>query len=353
MSSTPSPYLSIVVVGRNDDYGGDFNERLQNAITWLSYWVEKCELPTEFFLVDYNPIEENEPLRTKIKWPENRRFLQIRMMTVPREVHQSLVNPDIRFTVPVFEFPAKNMAIRRARGEVILSTNADILPDPGILRFIKNKSTSKSAFYRADRYDYHRISNYDFSNPRQLISTIKKNIFVVHLRGYAFEFSNGLSQWELLKFKFKNGYQRFKDINVVKFESLAMRYNWKIVYDNIPQKFHTHCSGDFMLMHKDHWQKLRGYPEETLISTHVDALFTVMAGTSGLKEKIVKWPLYHQDHERRYITNVGRDDADNRIQVMYDRLTKEGKRMVAMNEPIIYNDKNWGFGNMQFEEEVF
>ena len=353
MSSPANPYLSIVFVVRNDDYGGDFNERLQNSVNWLSHFIEKLELPTELFLVNYNPMSERAPLTESINWPCDRSYLQIRMLTVPTETHQEMVNPEIRYTVPVFEFPAKNVALRRARGEYIISTNADILLDPQILEFVKKQKATKGNYYRADRYDYHRLEKYDFDDTSALLKEIQKNIFIVHFKGYAFELKDGLKPGPLKEARRKNAKRIKKNLNSLKWESLAIKRGWTVVYDNIPQKFHTHCSGDFMMMHRDYWHELRGYPEETLISTHVDALFTVMAGTSGLKEVVLKHPLYHQDHERRYVTNVSRDDADNRIQHMYDRLTKEGKLMVAQKAPIIYNDENWGLGNRNFEEQTF
>src|SRR5687767_3830661 len=102
-----APYLSIVVTARNDNYGGDFNERLQNSIYWISAVVEENKLPAELIIVDYNPVPENPPLAQMFKWPEGRRYLTIRLIHVPSETHKNLINPAVRKTVPLFEFIVK------------------------------------------------------------------------------------------------------------------------------------------------------------------------------------------------------------------------------------------------------
>ena len=53
------PYLSVVVVTRNDNYGGGLLERLQ---TFQRAIVERCteaRLPVEIVVVDWNPPPEN------------------------------------------------------------------------------------------------------------------------------------------------------------------------------------------------------------------------------------------------------------------------------------------------------
>ena len=50
-----TPYLSVVVVTRNDNYGGGLIGRLQ---TFQRVIVERCteaQPPTEIVLVDWNP----------------------------------------------------------------------------------------------------------------------------------------------------------------------------------------------------------------------------------------------------------------------------------------------------------
>jgi len=349
----PTPYLSIVLVARNDNYSGDFNERLQNSVHWLCYFVEKYKLPCELIIADYNPVAENQPLEKMLDWPQNRSYLQIRLLHIPNEIHQRLINPAIRKTVPLFEFNAKNMAIRRAKGEYILSTNADIIFHPSIIKFIAKRIPAKNVYYRADRFDFKKIDAYDFDHPYRMLSRIQKKVFRIMLKGYGYHLKgNGENLPEELLIRLKNCWRIFLDLNLVKIEKLAIKWKMNITYDAFAQKYHTHCSGDFMLMHRQHWFDLRGYPENTFISTHCDAIFTVMAGVSGLKEKILPWPLYHQDHERRYRADFDESRYEKEITDMFTRFMNDSREMEATGKPKIVNPPDWGLAAENFSETI-
>lgn len=347
------PYLSIVVTARNDNYGGDFNSRLQNSVHWLSYFLEKYKVPSELVIVDYNPIQENTPLKEMLQWPANRKYLTIRLLHIPNEVHQSLINPEVRKTVPLFEFNAKNMAIRRAQGEYILSTNADIIFHPLIIKFISYRIPEKGTYYRADRFDFKKIDHYDLQNPYKTLKAIEKKVYRLMLKGYGYHLKgDGVSFIEETMLRIKNSYRIFWDRNLVKIEKIAMRYGMNINYDPFAQTYHTHCSGDHMLMHRDHWFDLRAYPEDTYISTHCDALFTVMSGISGLKEHVLPVPVYHQDHERRYKADFDEAKFSDEINGMWKRFLQDSHEMTRTGKPKITNPEDWGLGKLEFKDTV-
>jgi hypothetical protein len=349
----PSPYLSIVLVARNDNYSGDFNDRLQNSIHWLTRLVEQNQLPAELVIVDYNPVAENEPLIKMLDWPKNRNHLDIRLLHVPAETHNQLINPEVRKTVPLFEFNAKNMAIRRAKGEYILSTNADILFHPSIIKFITKRIPNRKRYYRTDRFDYKKIDSYDFTQTRDTLRKIQRKVFRIMIKGYGYHLKgNGENFFEESIIRLKNSWRLFFDINLVKIETLAKKWRMNITYDAFAQKYHTHCSGDFMLMHRDNWFNLRGYPEDTYISTHCDAIFTVMAGISGLKETILSWPIYHQDHERRYKADFDESRYEKDITDMFTRFLNDSREMEALRKPKISNPADWGHANEHFAETI-
>src|SRR5688572_25212003 len=102
------PYVSFVIAGRNDDYGGDFNDRLSNSINQLSYLAEKFRLSSEYIVVNYNPIADKPPLSQSINWPKNRKYLRIRIITVSNEIHRQTENPESRKPLPFYEYIAKN-----------------------------------------------------------------------------------------------------------------------------------------------------------------------------------------------------------------------------------------------------
>ena len=53
------------------------------------------------------------------------------------------------------QFFAKNVALRRARGQWLLITNADILLGDDLFAFIAERTLDTGSFYRIDRHDLH------------------------------------------------------------------------------------------------------------------------------------------------------------------------------------------------------
>ena len=180
---------------------------------------------------------------------------------------------------------------------------------------------------------------------------IKANVFKIYLKAFAYQFKNGeISNFQINK---KKIYNRLK-IKVYLY-LICLLKNIKIIphfrnYDHLVLTYHTHCSGDFMLMHKEHWLSLQGYPENTYITTHTDAIFTLMAASLGLKEIIIPFPIYHQDHQRRYDQHDNPNDKDSRNMLL--QFYRDGKQMESSGKPIIYNNSNWGWGNLSFEEKT-
>ncbi|MDB5283147.1 MAG: hypothetical protein JWO06_2222 [Bacteroidota bacterium] len=92
---TKQPYLSIVVAGRNDNYGGDFEQRLQNCITWYCYYADKYKLDTEFLVVNYNPVADRPQLKEVIQFPKSD-FVQFRMIPVPNACQEKISDVKVR-----------------------------------------------------------------------------------------------------------------------------------------------------------------------------------------------------------------------------------------------------------------
>jgi hypothetical protein len=239
------------------------------------------------------------------------------------------------------------MAIRRAKGEYVLSTNADILLHPFIIQFITKKLLDKKCYYRTDRLDYKNIDFYDFDNPYATLQKIQQKVFRLMLKGYAYEVS-GENFSAVYRTRLENSWRIFLDLN----PSLTQRWEMDNNYEGFVMNYHTHCSGDFMLMHRDNWFNLRGYPEDTYISTHCDAIFTVMSSASGLKETVLQWTIYHQDHERRFNTDFDESKNNQDIATMFKRFLDDTREMIASGEPKIVNPPDWGFASENFKETI-
>ena len=107
------PQIAAVVVGRNDDYMSDFAARLHATLEWnIRYLI------SEVIFVEWNPPPDRELLSTEL----TKRFPCLRAYVVPPEIHQAIcLNPH----VPLLEYHAKNVGIRRAQSPWIMATNAD------------------------------------------------------------------------------------------------------------------------------------------------------------------------------------------------------------------------------------
>ena len=156
-SFEPNPSLALVVVGRNDNYGGDFRGRLDAMLSW------NLQFPfQEAIYVEWNPIKDTP---SDAPWLVEK-FNNLRVYVVSSERHQRCcTNP----RMPVMEYFAKNVAIRRATSDWILQANADVLIGPDVFKRLTS--------LRKDRvYGTHNV-NINWSggrvSPQELTENIK------------------------------------------------------------------------------------------------------------------------------------------------------------------------------------
>ncbi|HXM36609.1 MAG TPA: hypothetical protein VN920_15550, partial [Pyrinomonadaceae bacterium] len=102
------PTVTAVVVGRNDDYMPDFLERLRATIGWNSRYLAQ-----ETIFVEWNPPADRELLSPGLA----KRFDSLRAYVVSPEIHLALCENS---SVPLLEFHAKNVGIRRANSEWVV-----------------------------------------------------------------------------------------------------------------------------------------------------------------------------------------------------------------------------------------
>lgn len=127
--------LSIVCAGRNDGHCGDFISR-------MNYSLASLPSDAEIIMVEWNP-PPGPSLASKVTRHG------VRVITVPQDLHNQMHGSEV---LPFFEYRAKNVGIRRAHGEIILSMNPDILLTAE-MRERLTQPFDPGTFYQTNRHD--------------------------------------------------------------------------------------------------------------------------------------------------------------------------------------------------------
>jgi FkbM family methyltransferase len=146
----PEPYLSLVATARNDDHGGNLLGRMQIFVDgWLAQ-ARRYNIPSELIIVEWNPPADRVPLSEALRWPTDTGPCEVRFITVPGETHDRYQHGA---NLPLYQMIAKNVGIRRARGQFVLATNIDILFSDELAAFLSTRQLRTDRMYRIDRHD--------------------------------------------------------------------------------------------------------------------------------------------------------------------------------------------------------
>jgi hypothetical protein len=334
------------VTSRNDDHGGELLKRMQISINSL---IEQCRinnLNAELIIVEWNPPNDRPRFINALSWPKEMGNFQVRIIEVPPEIHRTYANSD---KLRLFQMIAKNVGIRRARGEYILATNIDILFSPELMRFFAGKQLQENKMYRVDRYDVNPNLPTDSSISDQM-KFCSENITKINTKKGTIPVSgpdaNLYKIWQL-----KNGFLS------------GVRWIYKKIrrMENCKPTLHTHACGDFTLLKKNHWIDLRGYPEFPICSMHIDSLFCYIAHYAGITEEILNPPYltYHIDHGSGWSAEKGK------MRSFYKKLERKGIPsldhsqlfswtcfMQKIKGPVFFNNgDSWGLGDTILHED--
>jgi hypothetical protein len=144
------PYCSIVLTGKNDNYGGGFLDRAQTFLNRLSESLEKEPLADiELVYVDYATASEVKKLHQIFTIPASLRG-RTRFLIVPPEFHEEKKR-EYSSPLPFLEYVAKNIGIRRSRGEFVLAMNPDSLLPDTFFELVARRAFNDGVFYTATR----------------------------------------------------------------------------------------------------------------------------------------------------------------------------------------------------------
>ncbi len=99
------------------------------------------------------------------------------------------------------------------------------------------------------------------------------------------------------------------------------------------EETHLNAAGDFLLMAREHWHELRGFPEIDAAAADRDALLCIAARESGLHEEILPMP----------ILRTTSDSTAEAFRVSGDMLWV-ANQMRRRHVPAIFNSHHWGRG---------
>jgi hypothetical protein len=321
--------LSLVAAARNDDYGGDFLGRMTRFLGVL-YSIGRAEgLDAEVVLVEWNPPAGRPRLAEAIDWRSFPEPLPTRILHVPEETHARLPNSGV---IPLHEYVAKNVGIRRARGEFVLSTNPDLLFGRGLVRLLARDGLERGHFYRVDRYDVREAPPRD---PRAALRFCARHIWKVHTRGRSLTFARPPSAWRRAAWSLLGGYELSPPAETG--DPLTL--------------LHTNASGDFLVMHREDWHRLHGYPELG-VAGHADSYMCAMARAAGLVQRALppRYRIYHQEHPRA--VDWSNPEASARPVAEQADFERRARAMFSGEESPVYNDEDWGLAAEHLEETV-
>ena len=305
------PYVSIVVVGRNDNFSKNFNERAQNFINQVEDDFKKVPLASfEIVFVDYARNPRKQPLReffTIPKYLKNR----FRFIEVPLSFQMHL-ETELNTTVPFLEYIAKNIGIRRSRGEFVLTTNPDDLLPPELFEQIAKRQFNKGFLYRALRYD--------------LRSGWEENYTLADIQD-AFGSMTSLHK-----------------LSVKPRCSCSTFFNFIVSDDTFQRNANLCGSGDFIMLSKELWEAVNGFNEYPA-NPNIDATFSakLMRLLPGYYRHFFRIPVLHQYHPKK---NVFRKALPDHEKVMESYICTGTAPMIDD-----YPDTpSWGYANETFSE---
>ncbi|MGE0447346.1 MAG: hypothetical protein AB7P99_19140 [Vicinamibacterales bacterium] len=284
-----APYLSIVLTGRNDGYGVDFNDRLFRTLAFNHRELDARGISHEFVFVEWAPVAGAPTLFEVVRdaVPSLRRDA-VRWLLVDAAFQDALsLNPRLKY----LEYVAKNVGIRRAAGRFVLASNCDIYLGRRVLDVLQEQALSPRCVYRAARHD------------------LKLSIDQSHLDWAALEDPRNL-----------DGPPR----------QLTLPYM-------------AGGTGDFLLLDRATFHELRGFNEiYRLVRAGIDRNFVVKALSSGVPLADIGGPVYHVNHVGTF--RVASRSSAHAV----GNATSAGERW-SPNAVAYQNPASWGLGEARDE----
>lgn len=326
------PELSVVLVGRNDGYGGDFTGRLQTCLKALAVGEELTGVTVEVVLVEWNPPDDRPGLMTLV--PDEHPY-SVRVVTVGPQFHAGLDNPS---RLPLFEYLGKNVGIRRASAETILVLNPDVIVFPAVLSLARSAVIAEGGFIRIDRYDFDPPVARDLPGC-DVFGAALGGVFQNNRRpgpdpvacpGDArVNAASPLIEWPTTE--------------PLPFEQEVEPGIWMARGFHGFQQLHIGMPGDFLMASRSLWNRVRGYWERSDTFTHLDTYLMAQLMGCGAPQAYALNPylILHEHHPHR---TAGLQDG-------WAEVVKACSEFATGARPLPNGD-DWGSADVDFAETV-
>ena len=311
------PLVSFVFAVHDPEYGGNLLGRTQRHLDALIELANRNHLRAEIVIVEWNPRQDLAPFRESLRWPDDLGPVCLRFLEVPAEIHDRLPNAD---RLPIFEYIAKNAGLRRSHGRFLLATNPDLFFSPALVRWLARAPLARGKFYRVDRRDVSEEIPTDLSLDHG-VKFCEQHVAQVH----AF-------------------FGSYRPGDAVGRRRVRAEYDRGAFNDGI----HRNASGDFFLMDRQWWQRLRGYPE-LYTHAHIDAILCWAASSAGLVQEILpsRCRLYHQPHHRTSHAGFPQTDWRPWLDRYREALSQDPS---STGRSMVVNSSDWGLANQVLRE---
>src|SRR5579883_1533757 len=360
-----APYLSVVATARNDDHGGNLLGRMQLFVTGLLEQCRRHALPAELVLVEWNPVPGKPRLAEALSWPADPSPCAVRVVEVPAAVHARYKHAR---ALPLYQMIAKNVGIRRARGEFVLATNIDLLFNDELVRFIAGRNLRADRMYRTDRHDVPADVPPDAPLDDQL-EYCRRHRIRVHTRSGTIVFGRRWAAVRDLLAAWWAAPRTKKAKALVTWPVFLPLFLGHRLFGRFADRFpaepyaslHTNACGDFTLLSREAWFRLRGHAELDIFSLHLDTLLTHAAHHAGYREEVLPDPMrvYHVEHGvGSGWTPEGEAKLNARLaaagieQLTLGQLGAWAGQMAREKRPLIFSGEDWGLAGEALPETV-
>lgn len=272
---------SVILTSRNDNYGGNLHKRTTMALKSL------IENHDEVIFVDWKTVN-GEGVISNIKHdlPQTGKLKYIQ---VPKEFLKEKYPHIADYTI--IESIGRNIGIRRATNDYIISTNIDIVTTP-----LDDSILNENTFYTVPRRDVDESFHLSFSDYESLYKSLWEN---------------------------RDGY-RAKE----RFETDDDK--WSLI----------NCCGDYQIGHKNVWNQMKGFEESVLFGCGIDT--NVMKKASFYSDiKVLDHYVFHLNHGKG-----GNRDEDESVPPM------SNQKEIIRDFTQTTNSENWGMYNEDLPIEI-